>query len=577
MKRAYESDFVAVRLFAGTTSRLPRLCHARRRSRRCPLLLSGGRAPVGDLVQTFSNENDLSKPGSTLKIPSESGASGIQPDAVRETAVVSKREHVSKLVSEARAEEQSGHWQLAVMLYEQALALDPCQGKVWMLLARGWERQRLFEQARNVLRRGIQANPANPFLLQALADLEKILHNWERARKLFAQTLEVEPKFLSTYNSWALMEIDLGNIQKGYELLVRGLQVDPSSTRLLRSLAILEDKHGRSKSAQCILSKALENDQDNPHLLYAVGVLEFKQGNPARARTCFQKAYSCDPTYTKAYLALAQMEEYLGNKEAASQAYLKALCEAKARPLESAVQLDGVGGAVALWQAYARFEERQKNFRSARHIYADAVARFPNDVRLLCEFAKLELRLGNLQPARTLLWRAIEIDDEYPYAYQYLGLLEQTEMQFDAARNVYSRGIERCSASNCETRFPTDTASLYHSWALLEWKCGDRTRARNLFERGLKANRSAGWLWASYARFEADLGNDDLAQHYYARAANATPKDSSIWTSWASFERSRGNHERAQTYARRAIELQRYDQTRSIDPARPLARRRFKP
>jgi tetratricopeptide (TPR) repeat protein len=462
------------------------------------------------------------------------------------------------------------------MLYEHALALDPYHGKVWMLLARGWERQRHFDQARNVLRRGVQTNPSNPYLLQALADLEKILRNWERARKLFAQTLEAEPKFLSAYNSWALMEIDLGNVQKGYELLVRGLQVDPSSVRLLRSLAILEDKHGRSKSARSILNRALEQDQDNPHLLYAVGFLEFKQGNPARARACFHKACQVDRSSMKAYLALAQMEEYLGNTEAARQAYMGALTEARARPSDGSIQLDGVGGAVALWQACARFEEKSKNFRRARHIYMEAVARFPSDVRLLCEYAKLELRLGNYRSARTLLCRAIEIDDGYPYAYQYLGLLEQAEMQFDAARSTYSKGIERCCAANSETRFPTDTASLYHSWALLEWKSGDPTRARNLFERGLKADRSAGWLWASYARFEADVGNDELAQHYYARAVNATPKDASIWKSWASFERSRGNQERADAYAKRAIELRRYDQTRSMDPVRPLARRRFK-
>lgn len=563
---------------------VPRTCRRKisfpilgRFCRRSSLLLAAGPVTaVNDAAHPDLDASGEAGPAASSQ-PLVRAELTLQPVAPsRESITVARKLESSRLVSEALAAERSGHWQVAVARYEQALVLCPSEGKVWMLLARGWERQRHFDQARNTLRRGIQSNPGNPFLIQALADLEKLLRNWERARKLFAQTLEVEPKFLSAYNSWAMMEDELGNVQRAYELLVRGLRLDPSSTRLLRSLAVLEDKYGRSKFARNLLDKALENEHENVHLLHAVGVLEFKQGNPAKARASFLKAISADPSFMQAYLSLAQMEEYLGNISAARQAYIKGLAEARARPQPSNIQLDGVGGPVALWQAYARLEEKCKNLRSARRVYAEAVARFPSDVRLHCEYAKLELRLGNLKTARNLLSRAIEVDDGYPYAYQYLGLVEQADMRIDAARNIYSRGIERCSAANSESRYPIDTASLYHSWALMEWKCGDVTSARNLFERGLKVDRSAGWLWASYARFEADLGNDDLAQHYYARAVNASPKDPAIWNSWAAFERRRCNQERADTYAKRALELRRFDQTRGMDPIRPLARRRFK-
>jgi len=198
--------------------------------------------------------------------------------------------------------------------------------------------------------------------------------------------------------------------------------------------------------------------------------------------------------------------------------------------------------------------------------------------------------------ARALYEKLRSFPQPRPYAYQCYALLEQAADRPLEARAMFKAGA---ALNPTTTKAREEMVPLLHAWAVFEWKQGNRSAARKLFERAEAAAPSpCGWLYQWHARFEADGGNMVLARHYYARAANAAPRDSSVWRMWcertfaplapsisadvvrsrlrADLEQSLNQTHSASVFLRRSVELEAEEWLCLDEGGSPLRRRQVR-
>eukprot|EP00326_Haptolina_ericina_P015028 CAMPEP_0181180792 /NCGR_PEP_ID=MMETSP1096-20121128/6989_1 /TAXON_ID=156174 ORGANISM="Chrysochromulina ericina, Strain CCMP281" /NCGR_SAMPLE_ID=MMETSP1096 /ASSEMBLY_ACC=CAM_ASM_000453 /LENGTH=455 /DNA_ID=CAMNT_0023269245 /DNA_START=86 /DNA_END=1453 /DNA_ORIENTATION=+ len=430
-------------------------------------------------------------------------------------------------------------------------------GRAWMQLVRIYKSTRDFDQAEATLRQAIEACPDNARLRQALADLCREQRRYNEAREHFRRAMLLDPQMSSVYDSWGRMEMQLGRHPVAVSLIKRGLALKPSA-RLYHALGVMLDTQGRAGQAREMLRTGLKlpNEEGNPQLLHALGMVEVRAGDLPRARQAFLSAIASNPSFTMAHLSLGQLEEKLGNYEGARRYYSAGATSPQ--PAARGVPA-GRRGAVQLWQSWARMEQRLGSPSAALRLYERAVRFYSTDEQLLIEWSKLLTEDGardatNWDKARTILQRVTGRRRPRPYAFQCFAALEQQAGNIAQARELYERGA---SVRATGVAVQQEMVPLLHAWAVFEWKSGEKSAARKLFERAEAVSpKPCGWLYQWHARFEADQGNVVLARHYYARAVNTAQKDSSVWRMWAEMEQGVGNAERASTYMRRSVELE---------------------
>jgi tetratricopeptide (TPR) repeat protein len=88
-----------------------------------------------------------------------------------------------------------------------------------------------------------------------------------------------------------------------------------------------------------------------------------------------------------------------------------------------------------------RVFEMQDSLESAAVHYRDALARTPDDVRLLASYARVQDRLGNLAEADALYRRAIEINPNDASSYNDLAMCYARHGNLDMAMGTLQRAI----------------------------------------------------------------------------------------------------------------------------------------
>ncbi|KAL1518534.1 hypothetical protein AB1Y20_002823 [Prymnesium parvum] len=460
----------------------------------------------------------------------------------------------------------------AIAALERLLGLQPDDGKAWMQLVRVYKQTRKAKKAESTLRQAIDACPHNALLRQALADLCRKQKRYDEAREHFRRAMLIDPKMQSIYDSWGRMELSLGRHAVAASLISRGITIKPTA-RLYHALAVVQDTRGKTKEARiaCASGLQLPDEGTNPQLLHALGMIEARAGEVRRARKSFLLAVEATPSFTMAHLALGQLEEQLGNHEAARRHYREGATTMQ--PADRGL-VAGRRGAVQLWQAWARMERRLGRPVAALRLYERASRWYASDEQLLIEWAKLLAAQDEFDEARALYEKLRSFPQPRPYAYQCYALLEQAADRPLEARAMFKAGA---ALNPTTTKAREEMVPLLHAWAVFEWKQGNRSAARKLFERAEAAAPSpCGWLYQWHARFEADGGNMVLARHYYARAANAAPRDSSVWRMWADLEQSLNQTHSASVFLRRSVELEAEEWLCLDEGGSPLRRRQVR-
>jgi tetratricopeptide (TPR) repeat protein len=319
----------------------------------------------------------------------------------------------------------------------------------------------------------IPDNGPNPFLLQALGQLEQKTGNLAMAEELYLQALRSRPSHAAAWVALA-------------QLRTKELRQGARAGRVCYQSAENELKRIGAKP--------------NAFVYTAWASMEYKKGREdsiRRARELYRLALDADPRCSTAYLQLGVMESECGNYDRAKECFEKVL------------KFDQRNSRVI--QAYAIMESRRPredvDSRKVLDLFERALKANSRDSGVYQAYALYVKELGDVDSARDLLRKGTEVDKRHAPAWQAWGVLETQYSTAKIARDVFQQGIWACAQPGGGQSGGRRCARLWQAWGVLEAQEGDHAAARRCFSRALDADPRNVAAVTAWTLMEADLGN----------------------------------------------------------------------
>ncbi|KAJ7544724.1 hypothetical protein O6H91_09G090900 [Diphasiastrum complanatum] len=204
------------------------------------------------------------------------------------------------------------------------------------------------------------------------------------------------------------------------------------------------------------------------------------------------------------------------------------------------------------------------SFYEARNLCQQLLERFPGNPRILVQYAHVERKYGSLVAARALFSDAVlafralrDFTSEYIRALQVWGSLEVKAKDFIKARHLFMEafhGAQKMELPSPQNSLVTSVYGL-HSWAMLEEKLGNWSKARELLERATTIQPGNAVVHQSRALLEARAHNYSTARSCFRLAVNSAPDDVKCWQAWALFEASQAKPRKMRQLFKRALSV----------------------
>jgi len=436
----------------------------------------------------------------------------------------------ARLNYHAKMELRSHRVEEAQELYEEAIRIDPRNGRAYLGLSRCAQRRRDYALARECLKTGIansisiaeDGTPdggANPFLLQALGCLEEKAGHLSGAEALFIEAARSRPSHAASWVALAQLR-----------------------TEKFRQSAMA----GRVcyQTAERELEKA--NMEPSAHVYTAWAAMEYKkEGDVRRARKLFQAALKADKRCSAAWLQLGGMETKQENWEQAELSF------------ETCLKFDKRNSRIL--QAYAIMESKRpdSNSRKVIDLFERALRVNKRDAGVLQPYALFVAELGDIESARDLLERGTQVNKRHAPVWQAWGVLETRQGSPEAARNIFQQGIWACAQLSGGQSGGFKCARLWQAWGVLEAQEADYAAARRCFSRAIDADKRNIAAYTAWTIMEGKLGNLDDARSLFERALSqfkaGTVERNQLWRAYELMEQDASNPERAQSVYQRAM------------------------
>ena len=440
------------------------------------------------------------------------------------------RVNADRLNYHAKKELRSNRLEEAQELYEQAIQIDPRDGRAYIGLSRCAQRRRDFKLAKEYLRIGIaqsvscgyDSKPdvgANPFLLQTLGCLEEKMGHLSEAESLYISAVRSRPSHAA---SWvALAQIRTRKFRQG---AAAGRVCFQAAEREL-------EKVGMPPSS---------------YVYTAWASLEYKKcGDVRRARKLFKAALMVDKKCSAAWLQLGMLEADLDHWDQAELCY------------ETVLKFDQRNSRVI--QAYAIMESKRpySNSRKVIDLFERALKANSRDAGVLQPYGLYVAKLGDIDSARDLLRRATEVNKRHAPAWQAWGVMETREGYPEEARNIFQQGIWACAQLTGGQSGGYKCARLWQGWGVLEASEGDFAAARRCFSRALDAdNRNLAAITA-WTHMEEGLDNLSEARQLFKQSLEkftpGTDETKQLFRAYELMEQRSGNEANAQEVYRQSM------------------------
>ena len=200
------------------------------------------------------------------------------------------------------------------------------------------------------------------------------------------------------------------------------------------------------------------------------------------------------------------------------------------------------------WVKYARLEEEHKELERARSIFERALEVDTRSGELWLRYAEMEMRNECINHARNILDRAVQLLPRVDFLWYKYVYMEELVRDIPKCRAVFERWMKW---------MPDDNAWI--SYARFETRCGNMDRAEAVMRRYVNAYPSAKAFlkFAKWAEYESK--HVDLARTIYeATLSELEPEESRqarVFQRFAIFEERHGEYERAKVIYQHAIKL----------------------
>ncbi|KAJ3290035.1 Crooked neck-like protein 1 [Borealophlyctis nickersoniae] len=225
----------------------------------------------------------------------------------------------------------------------------------------------------------------------------------------------------------------------------------------------------------------------------------------------------------------------------------------KRKGFEDGVRRNRMG--ISTWLKYAQWEESQNELERARSIFERALEIDHRNQVLWIRYAEMEMKHKNINRARNVFDRAVSYlprVDTFWYKYTYM---EELLDNVAGARQVFERWMKW---------EPGEEA--WAAYIKAEKRYHEMDRAREIYRRFVSVHPQPK-NWLKWAKFEESLGRIDNARQIYQECLETLGEefiDQNVYVSFAKFETRQKEIERARCIYKYALEKLPKGQTENL-------------
>eukprot|EP01098_Paradermamoeba_levis_P009253 TRINITY_DN3838_c0_g1_i2.p1 TRINITY_DN3838_c0_g1~~TRINITY_DN3838_c0_g1_i2.p1 ORF type:complete len:553 (+),score=91.11 TRINITY_DN3838_c0_g1_i2:138-1796(+) len=199
----------------------------------------------------------------------------------------------------------------------------------------------------------------------------------------------------------------------------------------------------------------------------------------------------------------------------------------------------------SIYIKYAKWEESQGDLERARSIFERAIDVNYRNVTIWLNYVEMEMRWKNVNSARNIWDRAVTLLPRVDQLWYKYAFMEETLGNFAGARQVFERWMQWNPEQNA-----------WSSYIKFERRHNELERARELFRRFVASHPTVK-SWLKWARFEEEMGNSENARSVYEKALEDLGEEAheeSLFLAFARFEESSKEFERARVVFKYALD-----------------------
>jgi len=221
-----------------------------------------------------------------------------------------------QIIFQAKLYEFQGNSHKAIESYNKIISLEPRMPMNYYFLAIIYMKMNKYEEAAQVLKKGIEKIPNPYILLSRLGIVYVKLGKLKEALEANQAALKINPDHFDSLISSGWIMSRLGKQKEAIESYQKALQIEPENRFLQLDYAYSLATIGKVDKAMQIYDK-LKNENPNDYKVYEdIGIVLASMGNLEKSIESFKKAVDLNPS-PETYLNYAVILEKAGNlKEA---------------------------------------------------------------------------------------------------------------------------------------------------------------------------------------------------------------------------------------------------------------------
>jgi len=364
----------------------------------------------------------------------------------------------------------------------------------------------------------------NNWMRYAAWELEQ--KEYRRARSIFERALDVDSTSVVLWIRYIEAEMKTRNINHARNLLDRAVTILPRNDKLWYKYVYMEETLGNIAGTRQAFERWMQWEPDE-NAWSAYIKLEKKYNEFARARAIFERFTIVHPE-AKNWIKWARFEEENGRSENVREVFGLAIETLGDEFMDERV-----------FNAYARFEAKLKEYDRARAIYKYALDRLPRSksVALHKAYTTFEKQYGDREGLEDVVLskRRVQYEEQlkdnprnYDTWFDY-ARLEESSRDADRVADVYERAIAQLPPSQ-EKRHWRRYIYLWVFYALwVEMDQRDSEQARQIYQKCLELipheKFTFAKIWIMKAQFEVRQGGLMAARKTLGQALGRCPKD----------------------------------------------------
>jgi tetratricopeptide (TPR) repeat protein len=454
---------------------------------------------------------------------------------------------------------KKGNAGLAVGALNRLIQQEPQNGQAHLLLANAYQAQRDLDAAVRVYRRMMELFPMNP-QAPLFMGLVRVQQNKKtEAREAFEKAIEISPEYLPALEQLVHLDIADKQFDAVLQRVRKQVEQKPASAGLQLLLAKIFVAQRNLNEAEGVLLKAIELEPDTRAAYLLLAEVYFKANKHSQALDNLQRVLANNPKDVVALMQSAGIHTVTRDFNAARDAYERLLAAnpnfapalnnvaylysehlgdlnkayERARRARDLLPNDPAAADTLGWIHYQRGE-----YPLALSLLKESADRLPTEAEVIFHLGATHYMLGEEDPARIALQRALQLNTTFP------GNEEAKRRLTVLSMDVLSADAKAVALFEKDAReHPLDPVVLARLAAIYE-RDGAVKKAAKAYENILELSPENVSAMANLARLCSDGPLQDLDRAFkLAKAArDAAPGDSSVLLVLSRIAFKRGDH-----------------------------------